>query len=133
MIIFISDKKMSGKDKGMDSRTQLKFGAPVVLPFSDPMRIGTGIHDIESSQPKRSLSNIFEVQLWRKRKSFFIFVRFNFNGTSFAFDNVLLNSFISNTDAVTVRVPRMGTASPVPEFWPEVRFQSGPNHGHGPF
>ena len=67
MIIFISDKKMGGKDK-------------------------------ENSHPKRSLANIFEVQLWRKRKNFHIFLRFNFNGTSFSFDNVLLNSVTANQD-----------------------------------
>ena len=73
MIIFISDKKMSGKDK-------------------------------ETSPPKRSLANIFEVQLWRKRKSFYLFLRFNFNGTSTSFDNVILNSVIANQDNASVTV-----------------------------
>ena len=75
MIIFISDKKMSEKDK-------------------------------DGSHPKRSLSNIFEVQLWRKRRNFFLFLRFNFNGTSFAFDNILLNSFIEDDTAITVKGSR---------------------------
>ena len=75
MIIFISDKKMSGIDK-------------------------------ETSHPKRSLANIFEVQLWRKRKSFYLFLRFNFNGTSFSFDNVLLNDVLTDLENVTVRDAR---------------------------
>ena len=73
MIIFISDKKISGKDK-------------------------------ETSHPKRSLANIFEVQLWRKRKSFYLFLRFNFNGTSFSFDNVLLNDVMANLENSSVTV-----------------------------
>jgi len=83
MIIFISDKKMSGKDK-------------------------------ETSHPKRSLANIFEVQLWRKRKSFYIFLRFNFNGTSFSFDNVLLNNVMANQENVTVRDARTKRFGPDP-------------------
>ena len=60
--------------------------------------------DKEFSHPKRSLANIFEVQLWRKRKSFYLFIRFNFNGTSIAFDNVILNSVIVNQDNASVTV-----------------------------
>ena len=60
--------------------------------------------DKETSPPKRSLANIFEVQLWRKRKSFYLFLRFNFNGTSTSFDNVILNSVIANQDNASVTV-----------------------------
>ena len=60
--------------------------------------------DKEFSHPKRSLANIFEVQLWRKRKRFYLFIRFNFNGTSILFDNVILNSVIANQDNASVTV-----------------------------
>ena len=60
--------------------------------------------DKETSHPKRSLANIFEVQLWRKRKSFYLFIRFNFNGTSITFDNVILNSVIANQENATLTV-----------------------------
>ena len=60
--------------------------------------------DKETSHPKRSLANIFEVQLWRKRKRFYLFIRFNFNGTSILFDNVILNSVIANQDNASVTV-----------------------------
>ena len=42
--------------------------------------------------------------IWRKRKSFYLFLRFNFNGTSTSFDNVILNSVIANQDNASVTV-----------------------------